>query len=440
MKFGRGYDIVRSTLTLSLILVLFFTSGIPLSAEEYTLDLEEFEKKSFEWGGYAELKWEHFLLNRDSVFYPLTFGQDSSSTLDLISPLIQLEGNVDKDVTSFIWLLQASAQYDQTDWQGNADIFEAYASIKPTPQVSIDLGKKRSKWGKGYAWSPVAVIDRLKDPNNPELAQEGYGVAGLDLIRSFSTPLQNAAFTAVFLPVTTEVNEDFGATGANLATKLYLLYLDTDIDFIWFTGESRSSRYGVDFAKNLASNIEVHGELLYVPEQIKRVLSPEGNITTQEVVNTSYLLGMRYLTENDITAIMEFYHNGAGYSEAEMDRFYQFVADAGEDFLATGEPGFLDEALRLNQSGYNRPQSGYNYLYLRLTQKDPFDFLYFTPGLTAIINLEDQSFSFTPEMLYSGFTNWEWRLRFSLLNGDNFTEYGEKLNNSKIELRVRYFF
>ena len=440
MKFGRGYDIARSTLILSLVLFLFFMSGILLSAEEYTLDLDEFEKKSFEWGGFAEFQWEHMQLNRDSVFYPLTFGRDSPSTLDLITPLIQLEGNVDKDVTSFIWLLQASAQYDQTDWLGNADIFEAYASIKPTPKASIDLGKKRSKWGKGYAWNPVAVIDRLKDPNNPELAQEGYVGAGLDLIRSFSTPLQNAAFTAVFLPVTSEVNEDFGTEGANLATKLYLLYMDTDIDFIWFTGESRATQYGVDFAKNLASNLEVHGELLYVPEQKKRVLSPEGNITTREVVNTSYLLGMRYLTENDITAIVEFYHNGAGYSEAEMDRFYQFVADAGDDFLATGDPGFLDEALRLNQSGYNRPQSGYNYLYLRITQKDPFDFLYFTPGLTAIINLEDQSFSVMPEAIYSGFTNWEWRLRFSLLNGDNFTEYGEKLNNSKLELRVRYFF
>ncbi|MBW2610905.1 MAG: hypothetical protein JRE12_00885, partial [Deltaproteobacteria bacterium] len=189
MKFGRGYDIARSTLILSLVLFLFFISGILLSAEEYSLDLDEFEKKSFEWGGFAEFQWEHMQLNRDSVFYPLIFGRDSPSTLDLITPLIQLEGNVDKNVTSFIWLLQASAQYDQTDWRGNADIFEAYASIKPTPKASIDLGKKRSKWGKGYAWNPVAVIDRLKDPNNPELAQEGYVGASLDLIRSFSTPL-----------------------------------------------------------------------------------------------------------------------------------------------------------------------------------------------------------------------------------------------------------
>ena len=135
MKFGRGYDIARSTLVLSLALFLFFISGMLLSAEEYTLDLDEFEKKSFEWGGFAEFQWDHILLNRDSVFYPLTFGQDSPSTLDIFTPLMQLDGKVDKDVATFIWLLQASAQYDQTDWQGNADIFEAYASIKPPPLV-----------------------------------------------------------------------------------------------------------------------------------------------------------------------------------------------------------------------------------------------------------------------------------------------------------------
>ena len=438
MKFGQGYDIARSTLMLSL--TLFFLSGNLLCAEEYSLDIDKFEKKSFEWGGYAELKWEHIQLNRDSVFYPLTFGQDSRSTLDLVSPLMQFDGNVNKEWASFIWLLQASALYNQTDWQGNADIFEAYASIKPTPQASIDLGKKRFKWGKGYAWNPVAVIDRTKDPNNPELAQEGYVGAGLDLIRSFSTPLQTAAFTAVILPVTSEVNEYFGATGVNLATKLYLLYMDTDIDLIWFTGESRSNQYGIDFAKNLASNFEVHGELLYVPQQKKRVLSSEGSITTQEVVNTSYLLGMRYLTKNDITTILEYYHNGAGYGQTEMSEFYQFVSDAGDEYFSSGDDTLLDRAQLISESGYNRPQIGRNYLYLKITQKDPFNFLYFTPGLTAIINLEDQSFSVTPEVIYNGFTNWEWRLRFSFLNGENFTEYGEKLNNSKIELRVRYFF
>ncbi|HCC54049.1 MAG TPA: hypothetical protein DEQ20_03860, partial [Desulfobulbaceae bacterium] len=74
------------------------------------------------------------------------------------------------------------------------------------------------------------------------------------------------------------------------------------------------------------------------------------------------------------------------------------------------------------------------------SQKEPFDLLYFAPGLTAIMNLDDHSWSLSPEAVYTGFTNWELRLRFSLLNGAVFSEYGEKQNSNKLELRIRYFF
>jgi hypothetical protein len=65
--------------------------------------------------------------------------------------------------------------------------------------------------------------------------------------------------------------------------------------------------------------------------------------------------------------------------------------------------------------------------------------LYFTPALTAIMNPDDQSFNLTPEMLYTGFTNWELRLRFTILVGGSGTEYDEKLSESKVELRARFF-
>ena len=90
--------------------------------------------------------------------------------------------------------------------------------------------------------------------------------------------------------------------------------------------------------------------------------------------------------------------------------------------------------------GYGKPYVGRNYLYARFTLKEPFNILYFTPGLTAIVNLDDQSASFTPELAYTGFTNWEMRLRFSLLTGGSFTEYGEKQTSNKIEFRLRWFF
>jgi hypothetical protein len=52
-----------------------------------------------------------------------------------------------------------------------------------------------------------------------------------------------------------------------------------------------------------------------------------------------------------------------------------------------------------------------NYLYLRISQKDPFDMLYFTPSLTWMLMWTIKAFPFRPEMLYTGITNLELRLK-----------------------------
>jgi hypothetical protein len=80
------------------------------------------------------------------------------------------------------------------------------------------------------------------------------------------------------------------------------------------------------------------------------------------------------------------------------------------------------------------------YLYLRLSQKEPFDILYFTPALTVIANLDDGSRSVAPELLYTGITNLELRLRLFFLSGDRLTDFGEKQNDRRLELRARYYF
>jgi hypothetical protein len=90
--------------------------------------------------------------------------------------------------------------------------------------------------------------------------------------------------------------------------------------------------------------------------------------------------------------------------------------------------------------GYTRPNAGQHYAYLRISQKEPFDILYFTPAVTTIVNVKDGSFTLVPELLYTGITNLELRLRVALTQGDALTEYGEKAASTRVELRIRYFF
>ncbi|MCK5185741.1 MAG: hypothetical protein KAR43_01330, partial [Deltaproteobacteria bacterium] len=72
--------------------------------------------------------------------------------------------------------------------------------------------------------------------------------------------------------------------------------------------------------------------------------------------------------------------------------------------------------------------------------KEPFNILYFTPAITGIFNLKDQSFFLSPELLYYAITNLELRLKTTFLIGDTYTEYGEKASDYRLELRVRYYF
>lgn len=287
----------------------------------------------------------------------------------------------------------------------------------------------------------MGFVERVKDPNDPELAREGYWIATADWVRTFEGALRTVAFTPVVLPVGTDVNSDYGRTGrTNVAAKLYLLWHDTDIDFIYLASGSRTPRFGLDFSRNITSNLEVHGEWARIKNFERRAVTAAGAAQTSRFDADSYLLGMRYLSANDTTWIAEYYRNGTGYTEPEMREFFSLV-DAGlAQYQTTGISTLIQRAAAASQSGYGRAHAMGRYAYLRVSQKDPFDILYFTPALTAIVNLADRSYSVAPELLYTGYTNVELRLRFFYLQGREQSDFGEKQNARRLELRARFYF
>jgi hypothetical protein len=58
----------------------------------------------------------------------------------------------------------------------------------------------------------------------------------------------------------------------------------------------------------------------------------------------------------------------------------------------------------------------------------------------VLYNVDDHSFSVSPDVIYTGFKDLEFRLRATAPVGDPLTEWGEKPNDYKIELRARYYF
>jgi hypothetical protein len=409
--------------------------------EDYSFDVVQYEKKAFEFTGYAELRAERFWLDQDAALYQLNFfDQEQRAQLDRLTGAAELTGIYRHGIATAQATVHGEAARDELESDSAVRLYEGLLALEPAIGTSLGLGKRTLRWGKGYAFNPVGFVERVKDPNEPELSREGFVMLGGSFTRSFDGALRTVTFQPLVVPTADHVNEDFGSGDyANPAARLSLLYYDTDIDFHILGEGARSMRYGVDFSRNLSTNLEVHGEWAYLSEVEKPVMDAAGTMTRTSDSAQSYLLGLRYLSESEITTIAEYYYNGAGYSEEELRDYFTFVHAAYDQFLATGDATLLARASSV-QSAYVRPNPGRRYLYVRSSWKEPFDILYVTPSFTVIANLDDSSFQVTPELAYTGITNIELRFRLFFLSGDRLTDFGEKPSDHRLELRLRYYF
>lgn len=419
---------------------MFSAAAFPQESE-YQLDLSEFEKKTFRIGGFFEVEPILLGLDQNAALYKLAFfDRDEGGSLGQANLGLRLEASFEKGIFSGFARTESFLRYDGRGWDTRLDLLEGYVTLKPHPGIALDIGKKVTRWGTGYFRNVVSFVDRPKDPEDPQEALEGFFVVSADFIKSFRGPVKTVAFTPVVLPVTEDVNREFGAPGhVNFAAKLYLLMWDTDVDLVFLTGGSRSTRYGLDIARNIRSNFEVHGELAWITDAPEFSLDDQGELSVVRSDVMSAIAGFRYLTSSQITLIAEYYHNGPGISEEVYQDFLQLIDDAHGDFLSGGGRELLQRAQSLspNFTGANPMR---DYLYFRASQKEPFDILYFTPGISSIVNLRDHSFSLIPEVQYSPKANLNLRFRAVFLVGDEGTEYGERPADYRLEIRARYFF
>jgi len=442
--YGRRMPEIRRAVIAALIFLL--SSELCFQsfafAEEYAFDLSEIEKKVYTIGGHAEIRPVIFGLDKDASLYKLRFyNRDEGSVLQEYNAKLQLEGSLEKGIARFFVRTNTDYKNSYMGEDQETTIHEGFLSLKPASSLTLEVGKKTLRWGKGYAWNPVAFADRPKDPDEPELGLEGYIVASADYIKSFQGPLKTVSFTPVLIPVYEHVNDDFGEiNNLNFAGRLYMLLYDTDIDFIVFAGGSKTTRYGIDFSRNITTNFEVHGEFACIRDYMKNVLEPNGTVSRRKDDIQSYLIGIRHLTSFDLTTIIEYYHNGTGYSTDEMKNYHNFINRGYSTYLSTGSTTALINARNITETNYGRFSPMEEYLSLRLTQKEPFNILYFTPALTWMINLKDRSYSLTPELLYTGITNMELRLRAGFISGARNSEFGEKQNDYRVEFRAGYYF
>lgn len=391
--------------------------------------------KPFELGGYVETKFTHYHLNHDSALYRVEFaGQPQRATLDGTGATLRLAGSA----RTGEWLLRfqsrSTLENDQLAHDSVNRFDELAASWKPRPDVTLDAGKMVLKWGKGHIWNPVAFVERPKDASDPRLPREGYSLISATVSKDFSGALQSLTFSPLLLPVTENLNQQFGRPGhLNAAAKLLLDYGNTDVGFYFLNSGSRAGRFGLDFSHDITNDFEVYGEWARIKARDFRLTTPTGTSYTRSEAATSYLAGMRYRTQRRSHFIFELHHNGTGFSTDEFQDFVAFVDNAAQ---AGADSALMTRARRLADGGFGRQKAMQNYLYLRASQTA----VPFTPSIRLTVNLQDGSYSLTPELLYNVRSHWGLRARFTLFGGGGATEYGAKYYSRRAELRLHYHF
>jgi hypothetical protein len=411
------------------------------SAEEYTFDTSEIEKKPYELNGYIEQKFETLRLRGDSSAYKLSYPDASAQDwLNRSTTTLELSGKANyKSLTADVRAQASYATDTLVNTANYGQIMDGGLRWSAGPDLSFDLGKRVQRWGKGYAWNPVGFVERPKDPSDPTASREGFVMTGGEWTRSFgNADISSLTFTGLIVPTDSGVNEDFGKEhDLNPAAKLYLLAWDTDVDLMWRGRGAKPQSFGTDFSRNLTPALEIHGEWARTLQATRNTIDATGVSSNTQVSYNSYLFGIRYVTTSEITWIAEYYRNGSGYSAQQLDDYYAFLDRA----YAPGAPQqLISKAQSVAQSGYGKPNPGRDYLYVKASINEPLGWVYGSTALTAMTNTNDGSWQIQPEVIYTGFANLELRSRIIFFGGQPNAEFTTKTSRMRIEAYARYYF
>ncbi len=420
-----------------IVIIIFFSYGSSF-AQDYSFDFDEFEKKPYEYIGILQIQSDFSKLNDSSELYKLSFlNKEKEDYLDSYFASIQLRGSY--EISKFKFSLDIKDQLSFTsndEFENNFNIYEAFVNANISTNIDLQAGKKTVKWGKGYIWNPVSFVGRQKDINDIDAGLEGYWMLKLDYVKSLSGILQNFSISPIIIPVNEEINEGFSEEDDfNFILNNYFLIKNIDIDSYVFLQNSKFKKIGADFALNILPNWEIHTEYVFEKDISKNWWNSNFIIESNTNDIHNYLFGSRILFETNTTLILEYLHNDIGLNEEEMNNFFNVIKIAIDE-----NPSLLPSIKEYQAENFNSQFLMKDYYYLKLSQPEPFNILYFTPSIFLLHNINDDSKMIGGEFNYSRFNNLNLKMKYNLLSGDVSSEFGGKMNLLKLSLLMNYTF
>jgi ABC-type dipeptide/oligopeptide/nickel transport system ATPase subunit len=125
------------------------------------------------------------------------------------------------------------------------------------------------------------------------------------------------------------LSKEYQAGEVKIAALKGLTFAIEPASFVSFVGPSGSGKTTLlnligclDKPSQGTTNLEIHGEFSLINNFTKMTVDANGGVTQNTYNAVNALLGLRYLTPQDTTYILELYRNGQGYSSREMTDFF----------------------------------------------------------------------------------------------------------------------
>ncbi|MCD4813924.1 hypothetical protein K8S19_09570 [bacterium] len=417
-----------------LLLAMVFGARV-VQADDYAFEIpvaDEMKVNEIQLSGNLEAKWALVSIRQESPFYWLYMADAVADVNELSQYQLDFYFNGDYQHKNIGLHVKMLGSYINED-QATGTLLEAFNHIGFFSGVAIELGKRRYNWGKGYAFNPGGYINSIKDPEDPQRIQEGLLSFNLEYVKCFDSDLlPTLAFNFVALPPEAEMLDKYGDwKKTRLAGKLYLLVLNTDLDFMALYDTEDSHQIGMDFSRSIANSWEVHGEVSCFNSKEKKVVE-HGSIQSQGVNGWNYLAGIQWQPVSTFKFIIEYYHQDTGLTEDEFGAYLHLV----QNLVSSGMPA--GTGLALNSLASNNLMQ--DYIYATILHQELLGILYLSHTPIGIINLHDGSFTYIHEIAYSPYTNLTLYLIGTCFSGVESSEYGSKQIMSQFELGTRIYF
>ncbi len=284
-------------------------------------------------------------------------------------------------------------------------INEVRAELTPHEYLSVWFGKRRVDYSVGYAFTPTNVLSPAKSPSEPFLEREGRYGAGL------TVPLDHVTFS--FTWAVDHEDSKYGVPSALDFTSnsflggIYLNLWQSDINMI-YANVKQQHRGGLNISRYLFSELELHLDaLMQQGRSVPQLISPNQGTSMlaapsfeDEGVYFKGLVGLRYeFLQTMGLANLEYYYNGAGLSDSEIEQIYGFLDKSATLQSSTGATGLAgqDPSMGLDVL-FGAGLPGRHHIMLFLQYRELLD--YWTPSLSCIWSLQDSSVQFYPKMGY----------------------------------------